>query len=150
MGHIHLIKNPNHFINSSSSSVDLIFSTAKSLLRDCGIDPSLYDTCLHGIISGKVKFGIPLSPPFHREIWDYRNANNEGIQRSRTSFNWKKSFQNKNIKAKIEIFTETLKIIFSNYILHEKVKFDYIFLIWMNFKITSALKKTTETATKIL
>ena len=42
----------------------------------------LYDTCYHGIIFSKVNFRVPLPSSFYGEIWDYKNASNEAIQRS--------------------------------------------------------------------
>ena len=98
--------------------MDLIFSTNKSLLSNCWVGPSLYDTCNHSFISENI------TSPFHREIWDCNNAHDWTTERSITSFNWKKFFQNNNITAKVEIFNETLRNIFSDYIPNKKVKLD--------------------------
>ena len=43
---------------------------------------------------------------FYRGIWDYKNANNEIIQKLIRTFNWEKSFQNKNTNAEHEIYVD--------------------------------------------
>ena len=106
VGYGQLTKNPALFVNSSASCINLILSTNKSLLNDCGIDPRLYDIRHHIIIFGKVNFKIPLPPPLYRGIWDCKDANNKTIQKSIRTFNWEKFFQNKNINVEHEIYVK--------------------------------------------
>ena len=70
-----MIDKPTHYINESSSCIDLIFSS------NVNLEQSLYETCHHNIIYGTTNFNIPLPPPYFREIWDYKNANTECIQK---------------------------------------------------------------------
>ena len=67
-GYSQMINKPTHFINESSSCIDLIFSSNHSLTKNCGIDHSIYDKCHHNIIYGTLNFKVPLPPPYYREI----------------------------------------------------------------------------------
>ena len=69
-GYSQLINQTNHCIIGSSSCIDLIFTSNTNLVTDFGVDPTLYKTCHHNLIFGKINFDIPLTPPFYRDIWD--------------------------------------------------------------------------------
>ena len=58
-----MIDKPTHYINESSSFIDLIFSSNVNLTKYCGVEQSLYETCHHNIIYGTLNFNIPLPPP---------------------------------------------------------------------------------------
>ena len=51
---------PTHFVNESSSCIDLIFSSNVNLTKNCGVEQSLYKKCDHNIIYGTLNFNIPL------------------------------------------------------------------------------------------
>ena len=55
---------PTHYINESSSCIDLIFSSNVNITKNCGIEQSFYKTCHHNIIYRTLNFNIPLPPPF--------------------------------------------------------------------------------------
>ena len=76
-----MIDKPTHFINESSSCIDIIFSSNPSLTKNCGIEHSIYDKCHHNIIYGTLNFKVPLLPPYYREIWVYKKAYIQNIQR---------------------------------------------------------------------
>ena len=80
-GYNQMIDKPAHYINESSSCIDLIFSSDVNLTKNYGVEQSLYETCHHNIIYGTLNFNIPLPPPYFREKWDYKNANIECIQK---------------------------------------------------------------------
>ena len=130
-GYSQLINKPTHFINGTSSCIDLIFSSNVSFIRNYGIEQSIYEKCHHNITYGTLDFNAPLPPPYYREIWDYKNADTESIQKTISNFDWPKLFRNKNAKL----------YIFRNYIPHKTKKFDYKTPEWMNTLIISALKK---------
>ena len=67
-GYNQMIGKPTHYINESSSCIDLIFSSNVNLTKNCGVERSLHKTCHHNIIYGTLKFNIPLLPPYFREI----------------------------------------------------------------------------------
>ena len=62
---------------------------------------------------------------YSREVWNYKNANAEGIQQSISCFNWKKAFENLSINEKVDLLNATLLNIFRNYIPNKIVKCSY-------------------------
>ena len=80
-GYSQLVNKPTDCANGSSSSIDLIFTSNTNLATDNGVDPTLYKTCHHNLIFGKISSNTPLNPPFYRDIWDYKRANVEMIQK---------------------------------------------------------------------
>ena len=81
-----IIDKPTHFTNSPSSFIDLIFTSNPSIIVDSGIEKSLFSSCHHDIIYGKINFRVPLPPPQFRTIWDYKNADASSIQRAIENF----------------------------------------------------------------
>ena len=81
-GYNQMIVKPTHYINELSSCIDLNFSSNVNLTKYCSVELSLYETCHYTIIYGTLKFNIPPSPPYFRQIWDYRNVNIGCIQKS--------------------------------------------------------------------
>ena len=73
-GYSQLINKPTHFINGTSSCIDLIFSSNVSFIRNYGIEQSIYEKCHHNITYGTLDFNVPLPPPYYREIWDFKNG----------------------------------------------------------------------------
>ena len=61
-------------------------------------------------------FNVPLSPPYYREIQDYKYANTESIQKAISNFDWPKAFRNKNANESCKLLTDTLMVILRNYI----------------------------------
>ena len=45
------------------------------VICNSGVELSLFDTCHHNLIFGKLKFMIPLPPTYKRHVWDYKKAN---------------------------------------------------------------------------
>ena len=75
-GYHQLISLPTHMTNTSSSCIDLIFTSNPNLITEFGIEKSLYaDSCHNSIVFGKVNLNVSLPPPYTREIWDYNKAN---------------------------------------------------------------------------
>ena len=119
-----MVNKPTHFINGTSSCIDLIFSSNVSFIRNYGIEQSIYEKCHHDIICGTLDFNLPLPPPYYREIWDYKNVVNESIQKAISNFNWRKAFRNMNANGNCNFLTDTLMNIFRNYIPHKTREFD--------------------------
>ena len=77
-GYHQLINSPTHMANTSSSCIDLIFTSNPSLITKFGIEKSLYaDSCHHSIVFGKMKLNVPLPPPYASEVWEYNKADNK-------------------------------------------------------------------------
>ena len=65
-GYNQMIDKPTHYINESSSCIDLIFSSNVNLTKNCGVEQSLYKACHHNIIYGTPNFAMVLCSRF---IW---------------------------------------------------------------------------------
>ena len=138
-----MIDKPTH-INESASCIDLIFSSNVNLTKNCGVEQSLYETCHHNIIYGTLNFNIPLPPPCFREVWDYKNAYIECIQKSIYTFDWTRSLENRNCNEKSKILSETLLNIFHNFIPYKTKRIDYKTPEWINRSIKLFLKKRSK------
>ena len=97
-------------------------------------------TILH-MVSWLLYFNVPLPPPYYREIWHYKNADTESIQKAISNFDWPKAFRKKNVNESCKLLTYKLMNIFRIYIHHKIKKFDCKTPEWMNTLIISALKK---------
>ena len=139
-GYTQLIDKPTHFFSGGCSCIDLIFCNKPELISEYGIDHSLFQTCHHNLIFGKINAKIPVPPAYSREVWDYKNANAEGIQKSISRFNWKKAFENLSINEKVDLLNATLLNIFRNYIPNKIVKCSYRDPPWLTKLIKSKLK----------
>ena len=129
-----MIDKPTHYINESSSCINLIFSSNVNLTKICS-EQSLYETCHNNIIYGTLNFNIPLHPPYFREIWDYKNPNIGCIQKLIHDYDWTRAFQKQNCNGKCKILSETFLNIFHNFIPHKINKFDYKTPEWINKSI---------------
>ena len=63
-----MIDKPTHYINESSSCIDLIFSWNWNLTKNCGVK-KYHDNII------TLNFNIPLLPHYYRELWDFKSAN---------------------------------------------------------------------------
>ena len=113
---------------------------SEKLTKNCGVEQSPYKKCHHNIIYRTLSFNIPLPPPYYRELWGYKRANTECIQKSINSFDWARAFHNQNCNEQCKILSETLLNIFRNYIPHKVKKFDYKTPKWINKSIRIYLK----------
>ena len=96
--------------------IDFIFCNKSELISEYGIHHSFFQTCHRNLIFGKINAKIHVPRAYSREVWDYKNANAEGIQQSISRFNWKKAFENLSINEKVDLLNATLLNIFRNYI----------------------------------
>ena len=112
-----------------------------SILVDSGIEKCLSSSCHHDIIYGKINFRVAIPPLHFRTIWDYKNADTSSVQRAIENFNWKYAFESETINEKVQVFSEVLMNILSNFVPHKLLKFNYKQPPWMNLKIFSSLRK---------
>ena len=105
----------------------------------CRIGCSFFSPCKLSSYSDicKTKFKCYLPPPCEREVWYYKIANSECIQRAIAYFEWEKDFYNTDVNKKALLFNETVLNIIRSFIPHEAVIFDDRNLPW----ITSHIKK---------
>ena len=59
-----MINKPINFNNESSSCIEFCKKTVKVTIK------------------GTLNFDKPLPPPYYRDVWDYKHANTESIQKS--------------------------------------------------------------------
>ena len=116
-----IITEATHSLESSSSCIDLIFTTQPNIVVESGVHPSLHPNCHHQIVFAKFNLQIYYPPPYPREIWHYKQANTELIRRAITDFNWDRAFPNTNVNEKVSIFSNTILNILSNFIPHETI-----------------------------
>ena len=50
----------------------------------------------------KINFNVSFPPPYLREVWDYKNAKTENIQRSVSGIDWDFILQGKHCQLKIK------------------------------------------------
>ena len=78
-----------------------------------------------------ISANISLPPGYSREVWDYKNANVEEIQKPTSLFNWEKAFENLSIDEKVGLLNNILLNLFRNFILNKIVKCSYKHFSWM-------------------
>ena len=57
-----------------------------SSIRYYGIEQSIFEECRHNITRGTPDFNASPLTPYYKEIWDYKNADTESIQKAISSF----------------------------------------------------------------
>ena len=82
-----IIREPTHISNTSSSCIDLIFTSQPNFITDSGVHSSLHSNCHHQIVFAKFNLHIVYPPPYLCEIWHYREANTRIIRRAIKEFN---------------------------------------------------------------
>ena len=81
-GYTKLIEKLIHFFRDGSSCIDLVFCNRPEIVSEWEIDQSLFIICLRNLIFVKISANMSLPPSYIREVWDYKNANVERIQKS--------------------------------------------------------------------
>ena len=119
-----VISDPTHILESSSSCIDLIFTSQPNLVMNSSVNFSLHPNCHHQIIHAKFNLKIFYPPSYERVAWHYQDANNDLIHRSMSQFNWERAFSNKGVNKQISIFNETILNIMTNFIPHETKMFN--------------------------
>ena len=136
-----IINEPTHILDSSSSCIDLIFTSQPNLVIESGIHPSLHQNCHHQIIYAKFNLQIFCPSPYRREICHYQDPNIDMIRRAISQFNWDKNFSNTTVNEKGNIFSHTILYILRNFISHEHIMCDDRDLPWLNSKIKSLIQE---------
>ena len=140
-----IIKEPTHISNTSSSCIDLIFTSQPNLITDSGVHSSLHSNCHHQIVFAKFNLHIVYPPPYLREIWHYREANTGLIRRAIKEFNWERAFSNTSVNEKVDIFNRTILNILSNFIPHETIVCNDKDPPWFNNRIKTLIKEKNAT-----
>ena len=130
-----LIQEPTHILNSSSSCIDLIFTSQPNLVMESGIHSSLHSNCHHQIVFAKFNLSIFYPLPYEITVWYYERANTELIRRAIGQFDWLRALSNVNVDEKVYFFTKTLLNIIQNFIPHEAIICDDRDPPWINNEI---------------
>ena len=136
-----LIQEPTHILNSSSSCIDLIFTSQPNLVMESGIHSSLHSNCHHQIVFAKFNLSIFYPPPYERTVWYYERANTELIRRAIDQFDRVRAPSNVNVDEKVYFFTKTLLNIIQNFIPHETNICDDRNPPWINKEIKKLMVK---------
>ena len=129
-----IIKEPTRFIGGSLC-IDLIFTSQPNLVMESGVHSSLHANCHHHITFAKFNLKIHYSPPYEREVWHYQKANVDQIRQAISRFPWDNRFANINVNEQVQLFTQTIINIISNYIPHETITCDDSNPPWIDEKI---------------
>ena len=111
-----IIKKPTNIIGDSSSCIDLIFTTQPNLVLESGVYSSLHSNCHHHITFAKFNLKIHYPPPYEREVWHYQKANVDQIREAISQFPWDNCFANISVNEQVQLFTQIIHNIISNYI----------------------------------
>ena len=114
-----MINEPTHILESSSSCIDLIFTSQPNLITESGVHPSLHPNSHHQIIFAKSNLEIHYPPPYFCDVWHYQDANTDLIRRAIDMLDWDKAVVNTNINEKVFILNKTILNILSNFIPHK-------------------------------
>ena len=101
--------------------IDLIFTTQPNLVVESGVHSLLHASCHHHITFPEFNLKIHYHPPYEWEVWHYQNANVDQIRQATSQFPWDNRFANINVNEQVQLFTETIQNIKSNYIPHETI-----------------------------
>ena len=105
------------------------------LVTESGVHSSSHENCK---TYAKFNLNVIYPPPYEREVWHYKLANSECIQRAIANYDWEKAFYKTDVNKKALLIDETVLNIICNFIPHEAVTFDDRDQLW----ITSRIKKT--------
>ena len=89
-----------------------------------GVHSSLHANCHQHITFAKISPKIHYPPPFEQEVWHYQKVNVDQIRQEITEFPWDNLFANINLNEQVELFTQTIQNVISNYISHETITCD--------------------------
>ena len=73
-GLTHMIHEPAHLLDCSSSCIDLIFTFQNYLITNSGVHSSLHSNCHHQILFSEFNLKIHYPPSYERVVWEYHKA----------------------------------------------------------------------------
>ena len=88
---------------------------------ESGIQSLLHANCHQHIMFAKLNLKIIYPLTFEQEVWHIQNTNADQIRQAINKFPWKRPFTNINIDKRVQLFTQTITNIKSNYIPQETI-----------------------------
>ena len=104
--------------------IDLIFTNQPTLIMESGVHSSLHSNCHHHIPFAIFNLKTHYPPPYEGEVWHYHRANVNQIRQAMSKFPWYNRFANISVNKQVQLFTQNLQSIMSNYVPHETITFD--------------------------
>ena len=98
-----LINEPTYLFDSSSSCINLIFTSQPNLVMESGIELSLQPICHHKLVFAKFVLSIYYPPPYERTEWHYNRANSDLIRRAIDLFYWDKTLRINDVGKQVTI-----------------------------------------------
>ena len=139
-----LISEPTHFFRNdcTPSCIDLIITDQPNLVLDSGVRPSLDPLVKHQITFCKMNYRISSPPKFQRKVWHFKRANVTAIKRAISSFPWHQKLASlPDPNDQVQLLTETILNIMSNFVPNEMKKFGSREPEWFNRNIKSLMRK---------
>ena len=127
--------------DSIASDLNLIFTSQPNLVIGSWGHPFLQPSCHHQIVFAKLSLKIEYLPLCEHLIYDYKNANEQLINRAIESFNWERSFESKNVHDQVYLFNKLILNIFHNFIPNKIITYNDKDPPWFNVDIRQILNK---------
>ena len=135
-----LINEPTHFFYSSSSCIDLIFTSQPKLVMESGVQPSLHPNCHHQLVFAKFDLSIYSPSPYETTVWYYNRANADLIRRAINLFDWDKALRFNDVDKQVSVFSDTLMNLMQNFIPNETIICDDRDPPWINKEIKQLIE----------
>ena len=138
-----MINEPTHILESSSSCVNLKFTSQPNLITESGVHPSSHPNSHHQIIFAKFNLEIRYPLPYFREVWHYQDAYIDLIRRAidMFMFDWDRAIANINVNEKLFILDKTILNILCNFIPLETLTVDDKDPRWFTKKIKNLIQE---------
>ena len=98
-------------INSSSSFIELMFTSQSNLVMESGAHSSLHPNCHDQVVITKFNLSILYPRPYKRIVWFYEKADAELIGRAINEFDWIRALSKVSVDGKNYFTKMVLKII---------------------------------------
>ena len=135
-----LIDQPTHILENSKSCIDLIIINQPSFV-DFGVYPSLFRSCHHEIIFGKVAVSVPHPPPYKRRMWDYKVADVSSIRESLMNIDWYFELGDLEPDLMVEKFTEIILSIIAENVPDRVITINEKDPPWITKEVKTAIRR---------
>ena len=102
---------------------------------ESAVHSSLHSNCHHHITFAKFSLKIHYPPPYKWEVWNYQKAKVDQIRPAISEFPWDDPFANISVNKQVQLFTQTIQNIISNYSPNTIITFDDRNPPWIDKKI---------------
>ena len=96
-----VINEPTHILETSSSCIDLIFTSQPNLIIESGVHLFLHSNSHHQIIFTKFNQEIIFLSPYFSDVWHYQDANTDLSRRAIDMFDWDRAFVDTSVNGKV-------------------------------------------------